>query len=75
MKLPSESIHGSPDSFLREGDLMRHGLAIIRAAGMARAVKELAESRERFAPVRFSTDLDTILRAAVEGSCGPALHR
>jgi hypothetical protein len=62
-----QSIHGSPDSFLEEVDLMRRGFAIIRAAGIERAVKELAESRERFAPVRFSTDLDTILRAAVEG--------
>ena len=65
--LLAQNIHGSPDSFLQEADLMRRGFAIIRAAGMERAVKELAESRERVAPVRFSTDLNSILRAAVEG--------
>ncbi len=62
-----QSIHGSPDSFLQEADLLRRGLEIVRAAGRERAVKELEKSREQFAPVRFSTDLDTILRRAVEG--------
>lgn len=64
--LLGQSIHGTPESF-QEVDLVRRGVAIIRAAGMARAARELVEGRERLTPSRFSLDMDTILPAAIEG--------
>ena len=64
--LLAQSIPGSPDG-LHETDILRQSYAVIRAASVERALKELAESRERVAPERFSTALDTILPAAFDG--------
>ena len=61
-----QTIHGSPGGFAQEGDMLRQGYAIIRAADGEREAKELVEWRERAAPARFSTGLDAILQAAFE---------
>jgi hypothetical protein len=61
-----QGILGSPDG-LQEEELLGRGLAIVRAAGVERAVKDLAAAMERFAPARFSTGLNAVLQAAGEG--------
>lgn len=65
--LMNQPIHGGANSPLAEDELLRRAHAIVRSDYTERAAASLAESKERLAPARFSTELDAILRAAFEG--------
>jgi len=65
--LLGESIEGSPGGSISEEELVERALAIVQADCNDRAATELADSRERLSPARFSTDFDRILHASVEG--------
>ncbi|MBZ5611897.1 MAG: hypothetical protein LAP38_26855 [Acidobacteriia bacterium] len=66
-KLMETSIQGSAGDWISNEDLLRQAHAIIQAHQTERAAAELVEYRERSSPARFSTDVDTILRAAADG--------
>ncbi|HUJ49711.1 MAG TPA: hypothetical protein VLW25_05915, partial [Bryobacteraceae bacterium] len=68
--LLKESIRGSANSPFSEDELLKRAYAIVRSDATERAVAGLMELKERMAPARFSTDLDTILRAAADGRVG-----
>lgn len=68
--LLGRSVLGSPSEALPEADLLGHAYAIVRSARTDRDARTLAETRERVAPARFSTDLDRILGAAVDARVG-----
>jgi len=68
--LLKESIRGGAKSPLSEEDLLSQAFSILRSDSVERAAANLYEMKERVAPARFSTDLDAILRAAVEGRVG-----
>jgi hypothetical protein len=70
LKLLDKSIHGSPDSFLDEANLLREAYATTRSAIVQREAAELAQRKEQVAPARLSTDLKTILQAAFVGRVG-----
>jgi len=65
--LLSRSIHGSPSGPWLEQDLLEQAYSIVRAEQVDRAAASLMESRDRLAPARFTTDLDTVLGAAADG--------
>jgi len=67
--LLKESIRGSGSVAFSEDEL-KQANAIVRADAAERAAASLRELRERTAPARVSTDLGTILCAAVEGRVG-----
>jgi len=69
-RLLKETIHGSANSPFSEDELLQRAYAIVRSEAIERAVASLMELKERMAPARLSTDLDTILRAAVDGRVG-----
>ena len=69
-RLLKESIHGSANSPYSEDELLRRALAIAGSDSIERAAANLADLKERVAPARFSTDLDIILHAAVDGRIG-----
>lgn len=69
-RLLKETIHGSVNTPFSEDELLERAYAIVRSDATERALASLIELKERMAPARFSTDLDTILRAAVEGRVG-----
>jgi len=69
-RLLEDSIHGSASMPSPQDELLRQAYAIIRADCTERAAASLVEMKERMAPARFLTDLDAILRAAVEGRVG-----
>ena len=69
-RLLKETIHGSVNTPFFEDELLERAYAIVRSDATERALASLIELKERMAPARFSTDLDTILRAAVEGRVG-----
>jgi hypothetical protein len=60
------SVHGSPGGSV-EHDTLRQAYSIVRSDCTERAVRVLHDSKERVAPGRFSTSLNTILQSAVEG--------
>lgn len=64
--LLEKAVHGSPSGSISEDDLLRQAYAIIRSHCTERAAADLAESKEVMSPARFSTDLEAILRAAVD---------
>jgi len=70
-KLLEQGMHGSPGAApsgaMPPDQILRHAHDIALFDFERRAGLELAESNERLAPARFATDLDGILRAAVEG--------
>ena len=68
--LLKDSIHGGANTPLPEHELLQQAYALVRSDSLERAVGSLYELKERKAPARFSTDLDTILRAAAEGRVG-----
>lgn len=68
--LLKDSIHGSANTPLPEHELLQQAYALVRSDLLEQAVGSLNELKERKAPARFSTDLDAILRAAVEGRVG-----
>ncbi len=65
--LLEQGIHGSPGAQMTTPQILRqaHDIALFEIE--RQAARELAASKERLAPARFSTNLDDILRAAVEG--------
>lgn len=69
-RLLKETIHGSVNSPFSEDELLERAYAIVRSDAIERAVASLMELKERMAPARFSTDLDTILASAVDGRVG-----
>ncbi|HTS46325.1 MAG TPA: hypothetical protein VMH05_00190 [Bryobacteraceae bacterium] len=69
-RLLKETIHGSINSPFSEDQLLERAYAIVRSDATERAVASLMELKERMAPARFSTDLDTILGAAADGRVG-----
>jgi hypothetical protein len=68
--LMREVIAGSPKTPFSTADLLSRAYAILRSELTARTSASLKDWRERVAPERFSTDLDTVLRAAAEGRVG-----
>ncbi|HEX6894412.1 MAG TPA: hypothetical protein VF146_04015 [Bryobacteraceae bacterium] len=66
-RLLPESIHGSGTAPMPEDELLRRAYAILRADLRRTAAASLLDYRERRTPARFSTDLNTILRAALDG--------
>ena len=68
--LLKESIAGSANSPLPEDELMSRAHAIVRSDTAERAASSLNSLKERMAPARFSTELNTILPASVEGRVG-----
>jgi len=65
--LMSKSIHGSPGGSVSEQDFLMEAYSIVRGEQVNRAAAALVEWKERLAPERFTTDLDTVLRAAADG--------
>jgi hypothetical protein len=65
--LLSQSIHGSPSGPWSEQELLQQAYSIVRAEHVHRTAASLVEWKERLAPARFATDLDTILAGAAEG--------
>jgi len=65
--LLKQSIHGGSGGALAEYDLLRQAYAIVRSDCIGQAAKALLESKERFAPARYSTDLNIVLQAALDG--------
>ncbi|HLH00526.1 MAG TPA: hypothetical protein VKX49_29750 [Bryobacteraceae bacterium] len=68
--LLEESIHGSASAPMSDQELLRRAYTILRAEATGRAAATLIEYRERMTPARFSTDLEAILQAAVDGRVG-----
>jgi hypothetical protein len=69
--LAQGSIVGSPDvSFLQQADMLRQAYSILRTEELERQAAALAAAKERTTSSRFSTDPNSILRAAVEGRVG-----
>jgi hypothetical protein len=64
--LLEQGIHGSPGSAMPGGQILRHAHDIASFSGERRVALEMAISKERLGPARFSLDLKTILRAAAE---------
>ena len=65
--LLEQAIHGGLASSVSGDDLLRIAYAIIRSDYTERASSALKESKEKMSPARFSTDLEAILSAAVNG--------
>jgi hypothetical protein len=65
--LLAQDIQGSPGDWVSQEDLLRHAHRIIREDRTEHAAAVLSDARERVPAARFSTDLTTILAAAVEG--------
>jgi len=65
--LAGRAIHGSPGGGLARAEIARRAREIALYEYQQRAAAALADSAERLAPGRFSTDLAVILRAAVQG--------
>ncbi len=65
--LTEQAMHGSPGAAVSPAQILQHAHDIALFSFQNRAALEMAEAKERLAPARFSTDLDSILRAAVEG--------
>lgn len=68
--LVKESLAGSAKTPFSSGELLARAYAILRSDSIGRAAASLREWRERVAPERFSTDIQAILRAALEGRVG-----
>ena len=65
--LLEQGIQGSPGPATMPAQILRQAHDITLFDFQRRAALEMSESKERLAPERFSTDLQTILRAAGEG--------
>jgi len=64
--LLDQTIHGSPTGRAK-AELAREARIVALSDSHKRAAAALAKAAEQFGPGRFSTDLDAILRAAVQG--------
>jgi hypothetical protein len=65
--LLEQGIHGSPGAQMTPAQILRRAHDIALFEVQRRVARDLEASKERLAPSRFSTNLDGILRAAVEG--------
>jgi len=65
--LQEQAIHGSPGDVFSQAQILRRAQDIALFDLQRRMALEMAESKERLAPARFSTDLESILRAALKG--------
>jgi hypothetical protein len=65
--LLSQGIHGNAQGSQSEQDLLHQAYFIVRAEHVDRTATSLVEWKERLAPARFTTDLETVLRAATDG--------
>jgi len=65
--LLEQGIPGSPGAGTTPAQILRQAHDITLFDIQRRAALEMSESKERLAPGRFSTDLESILRAAAEG--------
>jgi len=65
--LLEQGIPGSPGAGTTPAQILRQAHDIALFDIQRRAAQEMSESKERLAPGRFSTDLESILRAAAEG--------
>jgi hypothetical protein len=65
--LLEQGIHGSPGAVLTPVQILRQAHDITLFDFQRRTALEMTESKERLAPARFSTNLESILRAAAEG--------
>ncbi len=68
--LLEQGIHGSPGTQMTPAQILRQAHDIALFAIERGVAAGMAASKERLAPSRFSTNLDDILRAAVEGRVG-----
>jgi hypothetical protein len=66
--LLEQGIQGSPGAALTPVQILRQAHDITLFDFQRRAALEMSESKERLAPGRFSTDVESILRAAAGGS-------
>ncbi len=66
----TESIRGSVNTPLSQDELLARAYAIIRSDALERSAASLLDLKERMAPTRSSTDLDSILPAAFDGRVG-----
>jgi len=65
--LLEQGIHGSPGAPITPEQILRQSHDIGLRDFERRVALEMSESKERLAPARFSSDLEDILRAGVEG--------
>jgi hypothetical protein len=65
--LLEQAIHGRPGDVFSQAQILRRAQDIALFDVQRRVALEMAESKERLSPARFSIDLVGILRAAVEG--------
>ena len=69
-RLAKRSIVGAPDVARGQANLLREAYSILFAEGLEKQREALSKAKEQTAPARFSTDLDSLLRAASEGRVG-----
>ncbi len=65
--LLEQGIPGSPGAGTAPAQILRQAHDITLFDIQRRAAQEMSESKERLSPARFSSDLESILRAAAEG--------
>jgi hypothetical protein len=68
--LARNSVLGSPDLLREQIEMLQQAYSILLIDGLERQASALIAAKERTSPSRFSTDPDTILRAAFEGRMG-----
>src|SRR5207248_8749607 len=69
-KLLQKSVHGSPDRFPQEAEMIREAYVAVRSDIVEREAAELAKRKEQVDGARLSTDLRNIVQAAFEGRAG-----
>ncbi len=69
-RLLPQSISGSPDDGISEHELLDRSVGAVKEYCIEAAAKELAESKERLAPARFSNDPRSIKQFASQGRVG-----
>lgn len=65
--LLKQGIHGSPGAALSDAHMLRQVHDSVRFDVERRRALQMVVAKERLGPGRFSTDIDVIIRAAVEG--------
>jgi hypothetical protein len=68
--LVKRTIAGSQNISREQSDPLKQAYSILHASGAQRQRAAMTAAMERAAPARFSTDPETILRAAFEGRVG-----
>ncbi len=65
--LVKEHLHGSPNLSSPEGETLMRACSLLRAEVQEQQAKALREAKEHMAPGHFSTDVHTIVGAALDG--------